>query len=169
MFRLGNVLNWYVKQLEALPGLPERIERALAMRLEKGLGHVLERLPEPLVAALLRQVNPPRKPRHFDAQAFQERFYEAFRESAQGAAFGQRPSHPPSPSPAVPDYYALLGLSRNASAKQVKRAFRQQAMQCHPDRHPDDTDAASRFQAIHEAYHVLADAERRARYDAGYG
>jgi len=63
------------------------------------------------------------------------------------------------------DYYDVLGVSRDADAKQLKSAFRKKAMDCHPDRHPDDPDAEARFKELNEAYGILADDDKRAAYD----
>lgn len=63
------------------------------------------------------------------------------------------------------DYYELLGVSRNASAEDIKKAYRRLARQYHPDARPDDPDAEARFKEITRAYEVLADPERRRRYD----
>ena len=62
------------------------------------------------------------------------------------------------------DYYEVLGVSRDATPEQVKRAFRQKAMKYHPDRNKSE-DAHDRFKAINSAYEVLSDPERRAMYD----
>jgi molecular chaperone DnaJ len=62
------------------------------------------------------------------------------------------------------DYYDVLGVPRNASADDVKKAFRKLAMQYHPDRNREDG-AEARFKEINEAYEVLSDPERRAMYD----
>ena len=62
------------------------------------------------------------------------------------------------------DYYEVLGLSRNASADEIKKAYRKLAFQYHPDRNPDNG-AADRFKEVKEAYEVLCDPEKRARYD----
>lgn len=67
--------------------------------------------------------------------------------------------------PTTRDYYEILGLERNASADDIKRAYRRLAMKYHPDRNPGDTEAEARFKECAEAYEVLADAERRKRYD----
>jgi hypothetical protein len=64
-----------------------------------------------------------------------------------------------------PDYYARLGVRPSASAADIRDAYRQRARETHPDRNPDDPDAAERFQKVKEAYQVLRDPERRARYD----
>lgn len=63
------------------------------------------------------------------------------------------------------DYYEVLGCSRQASADDLKRAFRKIAMESHPDRNPDDPVAAARFKEASEAYAVLSDAGRRRSYD----
>jgi molecular chaperone DnaJ len=62
------------------------------------------------------------------------------------------------------DYYETLGVGRNASGDEVKRAFRKLAMEYHPDRN-SDPDAEARFKEINEAYEVLSDAEKRSTYD----
>ena len=64
------------------------------------------------------------------------------------------------------DYYAVLGVSPDATTAQIKRAYRKLARQHHPDRNPGDPCAANRFQAITMAYEVLTDPDRRAVYDA---
>jgi len=64
-----------------------------------------------------------------------------------------------------PDYYARLGVRPSASTEEIRRAYREKAQETHPDRNPDDPRAAERFQAVKEAYQVLRDPERRARYD----
>ena len=63
------------------------------------------------------------------------------------------------------DYYEVLGVSRNADAKQLKSTFRKAAMACHPDRHPDDPGAEARFKELNEAYGILSDEQKRAAYD----
>jgi molecular chaperone DnaJ len=64
------------------------------------------------------------------------------------------------------DYYEVLGVERNASADDVKRAYRRAAMQWHPDRNPDNkAQAEHNFREAAEAYSVLSDAEKRAAYD----
>lgn len=65
------------------------------------------------------------------------------------------------------DYYEILGVSREASSEDIKKAFRRLARETHPDANPGDTEAEARFREIAEAYEVLADPERRARYDRG--
>jgi molecular chaperone DnaJ len=63
------------------------------------------------------------------------------------------------------DFYEMLGVGRDASADDIKKAFRKLAMQCHPDRHPGDKQAEQRFKDINEAYDVLKDEQKRAAYD----
>ncbi len=65
------------------------------------------------------------------------------------------------------DYYQVLGVPRDASAEDIKKRFRQLARETHPDANPDDPTAEERFREIAEAYEVLSDPERRARYDRG--
>lgn len=63
------------------------------------------------------------------------------------------------------DYYETLGVARNASADDIRKAYRKLAMQYHPDRNPGDKQAEERFKEINEAYQVLNDAKKRAHYD----
>jgi|SRR5215813_7285251 len=63
------------------------------------------------------------------------------------------------------DYYEILGLDRNADAQALKSAYRKLALQHHPDRNPNDPHSAERFKEASEAYAVLSDPEKRARYD----
>ncbi len=63
------------------------------------------------------------------------------------------------------DYYEVLGVGRQASPDELKRAFRKIAMDSHPDRNPDDTVAHARFKEASEAYAVLSDPDRRRSYD----
>ncbi|MCL2783335.1 MAG: molecular chaperone DnaJ [Propionibacteriaceae bacterium] len=64
------------------------------------------------------------------------------------------------------DYYTTLGVARDASPEQIKRAFRKKAMQVHPDV-TDDPDAEDKFKAVNEAYEVLSDPQKKAVYDRG--
>jgi molecular chaperone DnaJ len=63
------------------------------------------------------------------------------------------------------DYYATLGVAREASPDDLKKAYRKQAMQFHPDRNPGDKQAESKFKEVSEAYDVLKDDQKRAAYD----
>lgn len=66
------------------------------------------------------------------------------------------------------DHYAVLGVSRDASADELKRAYRKLARQYHPDANPNDPEAAEHFKEVNRAYEVLSDPQKRANYDA-YG
>jgi len=63
------------------------------------------------------------------------------------------------------DYYAILGVKRNASEPEIKRAYRRLARKYHPDVNPGDKSAEARFKKINEAYEVLSDKETRKKYD----
>jgi curved DNA-binding protein len=63
------------------------------------------------------------------------------------------------------DYYKVLGVERNASEADIRKAYRKLAMQYHPDRNPNDKQAEERFKEINEAYQVLSDSQKRAHYD----
>lgn len=64
------------------------------------------------------------------------------------------------------DYYDILGVSKSASTDEIKKAYRKQALEWHPDRHKDDKEAAEkRFKEINEAYQVLGDPQKRTSYD----
>lgn len=77
------------------------------------------------------------------------------------------------------DYYEVLGVDKSASADEIKKAYRKLAMQYHPDRNPDNKEAEQKFKEVNEAYGVLSDADKKAKYDqfghsafdgsAGYG
>jgi molecular chaperone DnaJ len=66
------------------------------------------------------------------------------------------------------DYYEVLGINRDASEEEIKKAYRKLAMKHHPDRNPDSKDAEEKFKEAKEAYEVLCEAEKRRAYDA-YG
>ena len=63
------------------------------------------------------------------------------------------------------DYYKTLGVEKNASDRDIKRAYRKLARQYHPDHNPDDKTAEEHFKQINEAYQVLSDADKRRKYD----
>lgn len=63
------------------------------------------------------------------------------------------------------DYYAILGVPRNADEKEIKKAYRRLARKYHPDLNPGDKEAERKFKEINEAYEVLSDPEKRKRYD----
>jgi molecular chaperone DnaJ len=63
------------------------------------------------------------------------------------------------------DYYEVLGVAREASADDIRKAYRQAALKNHPDRNPGDSSAEARFKEATEAYGVLSDEDKRARYD----
>jgi len=63
------------------------------------------------------------------------------------------------------DYYEILGISKGASASEIKKAYRKKAIEFHPDKNPDDSTAESKFKEAAEAYEVLSDDNKKARYD----
>src|SRR5450830_1083891 len=63
------------------------------------------------------------------------------------------------------DYYEVLGLNRDASEDDIKKAYRKLAMKHHPDRNPDNPKAEESFKEAKEAYEILSDANKRAAYD----
>ena len=64
-----------------------------------------------------------------------------------------------------PDYYEVLEVSREVTTVELKKAYRKKALECHPDRNPDDPDAEERFKLCAEAYSVLSDPQKRQMYD----
>ena len=63
------------------------------------------------------------------------------------------------------DYYEVLGLQKGASDDDIKKAYRRVAKECHPDLHPDDKQAEARFKEANEAYAILSDPDKKAKYD----
>jgi len=63
------------------------------------------------------------------------------------------------------DYYDILGISKGASDAEIKKAYRKMALKYHPDKNPDDTEAEEKFKKAAEAYEILSNADKKARYD----
>ena len=63
------------------------------------------------------------------------------------------------------DFYEVLEVSKNATPEEIKKAYRQQALKFHPDRNPGDKAAEDKFKEAAEAYEVLSDPQKKARYD----
>jgi len=63
------------------------------------------------------------------------------------------------------DYYEVLGINKNASDDDIKKAYRKLAMQYHPDKNPDNKEAEEKFKEVSEAYEILSDKDKKAKYD----
>ena len=63
------------------------------------------------------------------------------------------------------DYYEVLGVSREASLEEIKKAYRKLALKYHPDRNQGDKEAEEKFKEAAEAYSILSDSEKRSKYD----
>ena len=63
------------------------------------------------------------------------------------------------------DYYEVMGIPKNASDDEIKKAFRKLAKQYHPDLNPGNKEAEAKFKEVNEAYEVLSDKDKKARYD----
>lgn len=63
------------------------------------------------------------------------------------------------------DYYSILGISKNASQEEIKKAYRNLAFKYHPDRNPDSKEAEEKFKLVTQAYDILGDEKKRAEYD----
>ena len=63
------------------------------------------------------------------------------------------------------DYYEILGVSKGATADEIKKAYRKVAMQYHPDRNPGDKAAEEKFKEAAEAYEILSDTDKKTQYD----
>ena len=63
------------------------------------------------------------------------------------------------------DYYEILGVSKNSTAEEIKKAYRKVAMQFHPDKNPGDKQSEEKFKEAAEAYEVLSDTDKKAKYD----
>ena len=63
------------------------------------------------------------------------------------------------------DFYEVLGIGKDASAGEIKKAYRKQAIKYHPDKNPGDQEAEANFKKAAEAYEVLSDPQKKAQYD----
>ena len=63
------------------------------------------------------------------------------------------------------DYYEVLGISKNATASEIKKAYRKKAVQNHPDKNPGDKESEERFKKAAEAYEILSSQDKKSKYD----
>ena len=63
------------------------------------------------------------------------------------------------------DYYEVLGITKNASSSEIKKAYRKKAIQYHPDKNPGDKEAEAQFKLAAEAYEILSDPQKKSQYD----
>ena len=63
------------------------------------------------------------------------------------------------------DYYEILGIDKNADASAIKKAYRKKAIEFHPDKNPGDKEAEEKFKEAAQAYEILGDADKKAKYD----
>ena len=63
------------------------------------------------------------------------------------------------------EYYEILGVSKTATADEIKKSYRKLALKFHPDKNPDNAEAEAKFKKISEAYAVLSDTKKRQEYD----
>lgn len=64
-----------------------------------------------------------------------------------------------------PDFYSILGVKKDATAEEIRRAFRKKAITLHPDRNPGNREATDKFKNVTEAYQVISDPDKRSKYD----
>ncbi len=110
-----------------------------------------------------------------DAEEFDEAIYKfkkamEFSDNDESIADELRKAEAASKQAKQKDYYKILGVSRKASTKDIKKAYREQALMWHPDKHTGEEEkekAEKQFQLVAEAYEVLSDEEKKQKYDRG--